>query len=103
MENKALRVDVRGMRCPWPVLRAARMLRDHTEILILADDPAAPGELRSFAQERGWRLAEERIGEGFARSEEHTSELPSLMRTSYAVFCLKKTTPYSTAKHSTPH
>src|SRR3546814_1029511 len=23
------------------------------------------------------------------RSEEHTSELPSLMRTSYAVFCLK--------------
>src|SRR3546814_1128504 len=31
---------------------------------------------------------------GFAsvRSEEHTSELPSLMRISYAVFCLKKKT-----------
>src|SRR3546814_1809627 len=30
----------------------------------------------------------------FARSEEHTSELQSLMRISYAVFCLqKKTTP----------
>src|SRR3546814_5266832 len=28
---------------------------------------------------------------GAARSEEHTSELQSLMRTSYAVFCLKKT------------
>src|SRR3546814_4649189 len=27
---------------------------------------------------------------GFDRSEEHTSELPSLMRISYAVFCLKK-------------
>src|SRR3546814_5055406 len=27
------------------------------------------------------------------RSEEHTSELPSLMRISYAVFCLKKKTP----------
>src|SRR3546814_7086034 len=26
------------------------------------------------------------------RSEEHTSELQSLMRTSYAVFCLKKKT-----------
>src|SRR3546814_2767540 len=25
-----------------------------------------------------------------SRSEEHTSELPSLMRISYAVFCLKK-------------
>src|SRR3546814_4137582 len=27
-----------------------------------------------------------------ARSEEHTSELPSLMRSSYAVFCFKKKT-----------
>src|SRR3546814_6015956 len=27
---------------------------------------------------------------GFDRSEEHTSELQSLMRISYAVFCLKK-------------
>src|SRR3546814_9898732 len=29
------------------------------------------------------------------RSEEHTSELQSLMRISYAVFCLKKTTTQS--------
>src|SRR3546814_5835362 len=29
-------------------------------------------------------------GEHDARSEEHTSELQSLMRISYAVFCLKK-------------
>src|SRR3546814_4778748 len=29
------------------------------------------------------------------RSEEHTSELQSLMRISYAVFCLKKKTTYS--------
>src|SRR3546814_1060233 len=29
-------------------------------------------------------------GTGKTRSEEHTSELQSLMRTSYAVFCLKK-------------
>src|SRR3546814_9974358 len=28
-------------------------------------------------------------GDDIARSEEHTSELQSLMRTSYAVFCLK--------------
>src|SRR3546814_7020689 len=28
-----------------------------------------------------------------ARSEEHTSELQSLMRNSYAVFCLKKKNP----------
>src|SRR3546814_3013166 len=30
------------------------------------------------------------------RSEEHTSELQSLMRISYAVFCLKKKNAYST-------
>src|SRR3546814_6157304 len=29
-------------------------------------------------------------GQAACRSEEHTSELQSLMRTSYAVFCLKK-------------
>src|SRR3546814_4079935 len=35
------------------------------------------------------------------RSEEHTSELQSLMRISYAVFCLKKqSTPRSSAKHN---
>src|SRR3546814_10236159 len=32
------------------------------------------------------------------RSEEHTSELQSLMRISYAVFCLKKKTTHDTIK-----
>src|SRR3546814_7537926 len=36
-----------------------------------------------------------------ARSEEHTSELQSLMRISYAVFCLKKKTTTTQKKHST--
>src|SRR3546814_6201026 len=36
-----------------------------------------------------------------ARSEEHTSELQSLMRISYAVFCLKKnTTQYTIQIHN---
>src|SRR3546814_6962046 len=33
------------------------------------------------------------------RSEEHTSELQSLMRISYAVFCLKKTNSNKIIKH----
>src|SRR3546814_7481176 len=37
--------------------------------------------------ERIWTLAS---ANGVHRSEEHTSELQSLMRLSYAVFCLKK-------------
>src|SRR3546814_6513160 len=36
------------------------------------------------------------ITESLKRSEEHTSELQSLMRISYAVFCLKKTTKQNT-------
>src|SRR3546814_2571656 len=35
---------------------------------------------------------DERAGGGDVRSEEHTSGLQSLMRISYAVFCLKKKT-----------
>src|SRR3546814_2565640 len=35
------------------------------------------------------------FGGAFLRSEEHTSELQSLMRISYAVFCLKKKNTYS--------
>src|SRR3546814_8392783 len=45
------------------------------------DYPAVPGQLLSVILD-GWRF----------RSEEHTSELQSLMRISYAVFCLKKKT-----------
>src|SRR3546814_7304536 len=35
------------------------------------------------------------------RSEEHTSELQSLMRTSYAVFCLKKKKTHKAYLHHT--
>src|SRR3546814_9409980 len=37
----------------------------------------------------------DRILAPLKRSEEHTSELQSLMRISYAVFCLKKKKPYN--------
>src|SRR3546814_7931371 len=39
-----------------------------------------------------------RVGRDKARSEEHTSELQSLMRISYAVFCLKKKNTIATKK-----
>src|SRR3546814_1932812 len=59
----------------------------------------APAEFHSPLQGQGQQGdagAEPRQG---ARSEEHTSELQSLMRTSYAVFCLKN----NTHTHHTPH
>src|SRR3546814_7448760 len=36
------------------------------------------------------------------RSEEHTSELQSLMRISYAVFCLKKKSKYTVSEQNIP-
>src|SRR3546814_5847587 len=45
----------------------------------------------------GWVLLNRTtFGRRTVRSEEHTSELQSLMRISYAVFCLKKTKKQST-------
>src|SRR3546814_5292168 len=43
-----------------------------------------------MAFEQTQRIGNTRRGGEVRRSEEHTSELQSLMRISYAVFCLKK-------------
>src|SRR3546814_10509575 len=52
---------------------------------ILGRDPSTAGE--------PFRVAEfTLLAAQYPRSEEHTSELQSLMRISYAVFCLKKKT-----------
>src|SRR3546814_8864849 len=50
-----------------------------------------PGALPIAADPEPVRLHDRvRVVRELRRSEEHTSELQSLMRTSYAVFCLKK-------------
>src|SRR3546814_6021645 len=49
--------------------------------------PPNPGMELRICDKEGKPVAPGEIGE---RSEEHTSELQSLMRISYAVFCLKK-------------
>src|SRR3546814_20796846 len=59
-------------RSGWPVPAGASLVG------VLAAAVAAKVRRRSFEQ---WQCL---------RSEEHTSELQSLMRISYAVFCLKK-------------
>src|SRR3546814_5466999 len=82
----------------------------------LAIDPLDHKKCLARAKERGWEITQilnthehgDHIGGNKAmvaatgarvlRSEEHTSELQSLMRISYAVFCLKKKTHPSTLK-----
>src|SRR3546814_1942011 len=48
------------------------------------------GILGGFTSHAGTIFVVERVNRNASRSEEHTSELQSLMRISYAVFCLKK-------------
>src|SRR3546814_3993537 len=57
---------------------------------------------RPILQDRGHRPIRPRPNDVvLMRSEEHTSELQSLMRNSYAVFCLKKK-KHRRTKQSTP-
>src|SRR3546814_9424285 len=70
-------------------------------------DPENPGRpfsqrnligcLKTGAERFGWSARSAQ-----PRSEEHTSELQSLMRISYAVFCLKKKNT-STSDHNNDH
>src|SRR3546814_3515222 len=71
-----------GGRCAWPLYRgrlrgAGRFERPPGHRAVLPE-PRLPPRARAVAGTRG------------ARSEEHTSELQSLMRISNAVFCLTK-------------
>src|SRR3546814_8988003 len=57
---------------------------------IQAHQRKAAGQGLEFRGRRFYRSLQRRTSEALDGSEEHTSELQSLMRISYAVFCLKK-------------
>src|SRR3546814_1419894 len=86
--------------------RASRKLlrrRDNGERGI-GCDANAEIDLHSVGADRHWDGLDARQVQAFshhgaARSEEHTSELQSLMRISYAVFCLKKKNTLITHSH----
>src|SRR3546814_9939126 len=61
--------------------------------VLSGSDPESYDTLVTFGLPQGHQIIGKRHVVGNVRrnrSEEHTSELQSLMRTSYAVFCLKK-------------
>ena len=52
-------LDLRGLRCPLPVLRAKKVLKGLAagdEIEVLATDPQAPKDFQSFAETTGHAL-----------------------------------------------
>src|SRR3546814_2457211 len=59
-------------------------------------DTGCPAAIRSAMRQSQRDVTSATVGSRYRpRSEEHTSELQSLMRISYAVFCLKKKKPES--------
>src|SRR3546814_9963554 len=64
----------------------ARVLNIMAALTRSADDVRMKQAMKRAEKDRVTRIEQDR------RSEEHTSELQSLMRISYAVFCLKKKT-----------
>lgn len=53
------RLDVRGTKCPLPVLRAKKALAKAEAgafLEVLSDDPHAPGDLEVFCRQAGHRL-----------------------------------------------
>src|SRR3546814_7649846 len=77
-------------RSKWPNIDADRLIAKERRMSENAEATA----VASFSPCPTCRQYSHSIGE---RSEEHTSALQSLMRISYAVFCLKKNT---TTNHS---
>src|SRR3546814_4539431 len=75
---------LQAMLSPWQswFFQKRRVLRLVDKVL---DHEINLGRLREFRAELDDSLDRKRV----TRSEEHTSELQSLMRRSYAVFCLK--------------
>src|SRR3546814_5491059 len=86
----------RHMSAAKPLSRRASVRQPfHTCAILLACMVAACGQEHPAAPQRAAQ-----------RSEEHTSELQSLMRISYAVFCLKKKNKkdnQDTQHHKTTH
>src|SRR3546814_3015761 len=88
-----------GATSPQRPLRAGEDVEDEApQAADHAALPALPPAFRIHDLSRRW--VEFQMADSFsaARSEEHTSELQSLMRISYAVFCLKKKN--TTSHHS---
>src|SRR3546814_1921231 len=82
-----------GMAADIPTLLALALRTIHRTAYCYGEDWRAPERrglaIGVFALASANTLEEKQAG-WEARSEEHTSELQSLMRNSYAVFCLKK-------------
>src|SRR3546814_7172048 len=89
LEGGAVNAPTRIDRIPdWPAMMTRQLAADYCCLSIA-----------QFERE----IVSGRLPAPVNRSEEHTSELQSLMRISYAVFCLKKKKENTIQKHNHNH
>src|SRR3546814_2605075 len=81
---------VRSFGREQPELEGDLGLENSNGVLWLTAAEAVDFDLPVASSKRKKSKEEPKRAAGRPRSEEHTSELQSLMRISYAVFCLKK-------------
>ncbi len=59
-------LDARGLRCPWPALRLARLMREvgaGETIRMVLDDKKAEDEVSGLAEANGWDFAKPKSAE----------------------------------------
>src|SRR3546814_5319355 len=92
--NRMTREIARQQKLAEQLERTQIQISGGKKLLRMSDDPVAARRIATI----GTKQASMTAWSSNVRSEEHTSELQSLMRISYAVFCLKTqnktSTPY---------
>src|SRR3546814_6724456 len=91
------KIDLTAGREPMTVRARSPWIEFEADEDVSISIDGEPDQVRGFRAECRSRALPVHLGHDLLlRSEEHTSELQSLMRISYAVFCLNKKKPNNT-------
>jgi len=56
---KNVKIDLLGLKCPLPVLKANKLIKEHKKgdiIELLVDDIAAPNDFRIYCETKNYKL-----------------------------------------------
>ena len=59
MIKKSVKIDLLGLKCPLPVLKANKLIKEHKKgeiIELLVDDIAAPNDFRIYCETKNYKL-----------------------------------------------
>ena len=59
MIKKSVKIDLLGLKCPLPVLKANKLIKEHKKgeiIELLVDDIAAPNDFKIYCETKSYKL-----------------------------------------------